>query len=293
MDELAADPFRDYFRMQITLLNVAQQNMINCHRDLIQPSPFVSQDVTLSLKVVETENKGFQGVNFHTEPINISPHISQTHCESALHVYCRDVASSLSDILNSNSELSSELSALHIKVQSSICSEMTRSYFNIESGVTICRLDQDSYSIYTTATQNQNDILINDKIVTKLSVYNALKDIEKSMLHNVRVLLLDIIGEEDCMQNWAYMSNEAAEFIVKELGIGIIVLNTASIDREADGGCVTNHKAVFERRNNLIVELAKLSHLQPGYGTVLLNITPHNTYADCGSCRIQFKPSDS
>ena len=105
-----------------------------------------------------------------------------------------------------------------------------------------------------------------------------------------KVLLIDLLGEEDCMANWAYLTNEAMKYIVQELGVEVVVVNTASVDRESDGGFVPNHKIIFENRHHLVIELAKLSQLDASLGSVMLNIEPHDTYADCGPSKLQFTP---
>eukprot|EP01032_Pedospumella_encystans_P024051 gene24050-27210_t len=260
--------------------------MINCYRELQDNNPFIGKDLELSLSVKKVGEEKYQGVNFTNLIDNVSPHISQTHCECALHVFCREVASSLSDTLAAKSELLESLPALHIKVPTVATAALLKSVTNVD-GVYTADFGVDSYSIVS-----DNEVtaatFANDRVVTKASMEDAVKN--HSNGGAFKVLLIDLLGEEDCMTNWAYLTNEAMKYIVQELGVEVVVVNTASVDRESDGGFVPNHKIIFENRHHLVIELAKLSYLKASLGNVMLNIEPHNTYADCGPSKLQFTP---
>ncbi len=261
--------------------------MINCYRELQDNSPFIGKDVELSLPVKKVGEENYQGVNFTNVVDNVSPHISQTHCECALHVFCREVASSLSDTLAAKSELLQSLPALHIKVPTVSAAELLKSV-SIVDAVYIADFGADSYSIVSD-NEVTTETFAHDRLVTKASVEDAVKVHANGQLF--KVLLIDLLGEEECMTNWAYLSNDAMKYIVQDLGVEVVVVNAASVDRESDGGFVPNHKIIFENRHHLVIELAKLSHLKASRGTVMLNIEPHNTYADCGPSKLQFTPN--
>lgn len=261
--------------------------MLDCFRALDGVTPFIDSKQQLTLEVKQTDGGEYRGVCFSTQPTQISPHISLTHCECSLHVYCRDVASSLSDVLVAKPELATDLFAVHIKAQPQKCIDLGYSVQTDEDGVTTAVYAADKYTIYSESPVSSTHF-DEDRIVTKATIQSGIQALQYT--NNPRVILIDIVGEENCMNNWAYMSNEAVAYLVNEVGVEVIVLNTASIDRESDGGHVGNHKIVFAKRNNLVVELARLSHLTAGCGTVRLNIEPHSSYADCGACRVQFQP---
>jgi hypothetical protein len=231
-------------------------------------------------------------VNFTTSPTEISPHIGLTHCESSLHVFCRESASSLSDVLAAKAEYCQELSALHIKVQPVACNSFMYETEFAENDIYVTRFgEDDSYAIYATAEPGES-YYDADRIVTKEAVMEAIAAASNNAGVQPKVVLIDILGEEECMKDWAFLSTEAMYYLIHEVFASVIVVNTPSIDRESDGGYVPNHKIVFERKSNLVVELAKLSHLPAQYGSVLLNVAPHDTYADCGPCRVQFRPTN-
>lgn len=259
--------------------------MNNCHRLINSAAtPFIPESLSLSLTVSATPDGSCRGVNFTNSADNISPHIHQTHCESALHVYCKDIKSSLSDILLSKPSLTSKLEALHIKVQPTGLSTQVL-HVSCQESVYKVAFGADSYSIFSEKPV-ASETFAAERVVLRSNVEEAVA--RCGARRPFKVLLIDLLGEEDCMKDWAFLSNEATEYIVHELGVEVVVLNTPSIDRESDGGYVPNHKIVFENRSNLVVELALLSHLQEQYGSVLLNIEPHDTYADCGACGLQF-----
>lgn len=259
--------------------------MINCHREIkSNETPFIPEALSLSLRVTETQSGAYRGVNFTNSQDNISPHIHQTHCESSLHVFCKDVESSLSDILNGKPELRNELDCLHIKVRATtLCDHVL--HVECQDDVYKVNFNLDSYSVYS-ETPVSAESFAAERVIFREEVEAAVA--RCGVKRPFKVLLIDVVGEENCMKDWAFLSNEATNYIVHELGAEVVVLNTPSIDRESDGGFVPNHKIVFENRNNLVVELASLSHLQEQYGRVLLNVTPHDTYADCGACSLQF-----
>lgn len=260
--------------------------MINCYRELQDNNPFIVKDLELSLSVKKVGEEKYQGVNFTNLIDNVSPHISQTHCECALHVFCREVASSLSDTLAAKIELLESLPALHIKVPTVAAAALLKSVTTAD-GVYTADFGGDTYSIVSDSEVTAT-AFANDRVVTKASVEDAVKEHSKG--GGFKVLLIDLLGEEECMANWAYLTNEAMKYIVQELGVEVVVVNTASVDRESDGGYVPNHKLIFENRHHLVIELAKLSQLEASMGTVMLNIEPHNTYADCGPSKLQFTP---
>lgn len=268
--------------------------MIDCFRTLEGETPFISADQTLTLGVEQVTggSGGYRGVCFSTKPDDVSPHISMTHCECALHVFCREVSSSLSDVLSGKPEYGSELPALHIKVKPVNCAELGYAIEEEEACVKTARFDdQESYSIFYEGLLPPN-YFDADRVVTKAEVAAAVARASGDRGHEgkAKVMLVDLVGEEDCMKSWAFMTNDATNYLVNEMGADVLVLNTPSIDRESDGGHVPNHKIIFELRHNLVVELARLAHLPEGTGTVLLNVEPHNTYADCGACRVQYNP---
>jgi hypothetical protein len=267
-------------------------DLINCFRDHLEVNPFISASETLSLSVEPAGKGTYRGVNFTTSPAVVSPHIGLTHCESALHVYCREAASSLSEVLASKAEYGHELRALHIKVNTTPCNSFIYETSEAEPGTSIYVTrfgEEDTYAIYS-AAEPQEGMYDQDRIVTKEAVMEAVAAVDNAAGVQPTVVLIDIIGEEECMKDWAFLSNDAVFYLINELCASVIVANTPSIDRESDGGYVPNHKTIFEVKSNLVVELAKLSHLPAQYGSVLLNITPHDTYADCGPCRVQFRP---
>lgn len=260
--------------------------MQDCFRESLQVSPFISKDLSLSLEVKKVGVNSYRGVKFTNAEDNISPHISLTHCECALHVLCREVASSLSDTLAAKPSLTGSLSALHIKVPTVNASSFDVSVSESD-GVYKAVFGDDTYSLMSESVITVNTFAA-DRLVTKRSVQEALS---KFVTTDIVVLLLDIVGEEECMNNWAFLSNEAMQYIVEDLGVEVVVVNAPSVDRENDGGYVPNHKIIFENRNHLVIELAKLCHLTPSLGNVLLNVEPHNTYADCGASKLQFEPT--
>eukprot|EP00600_Ochromonadales_sp_CCMP1393_P014109 CAMPEP_0175007712 /NCGR_PEP_ID=MMETSP0005-20121125/6576_1 /TAXON_ID=420556 /ORGANISM="Ochromonas sp., Strain CCMP1393" /LENGTH=248 /DNA_ID=CAMNT_0016263209 /DNA_START=126 /DNA_END=872 /DNA_ORIENTATION=- len=234
-----------------------------------------------------------RGVNFSSNPENLSPHITQTHCESSLHVYCREIGTSLMDILHEKKELREPLSACFIRVVPILAEGCT--VHRHCDGICELRMGSDKYSLGFSSDQDvQGQLFTSDRVVTKEILINAFAALDfhahfGTKKEATNVLLIDIVGEEDCMSNWAYLTNDAVKYIVEEIGFQVVILNTASIDRENDGGMVPNHKIVFSARCNLVVELAKLSHLErAGTGTVMLNIQPHDTYSDCGQCLLEF-----
>lgn len=259
--------------------------MIACYREIeSSDTPFIPESLSLSLSVSETKDGSYRGVNFTNSADNVSPHIHQTHCESALHVFCKDIESSLADILTSKPELKLELDALHIKVRPTPLADISLQV-ECQDDVYKVSFESDSYCIFSEKAVTPESFSA-ERVVLEHDVKSAVA--RCGGRRPFKVLLIDIIGEENCMKDWAFLSNEAAHYIVYELGAEIVVLNTPSIDRESDGGYVPNHKIVFENRHNLVVELALLSHLQEQYGSVLLNIAPHDTYSDCGACRLEF-----
>jgi hypothetical protein len=267
--------------------------MIDCYRALGENTPFINVDQELSLEVHRTQKGGFRGVRFSTKPDNISPHISRTHCESSLHVLCRPIASSLADVVAAKPELNVIMPGLSIKAEPANCAEVGYTLEEKEDDEKIFRFENDSYTIYSDRPVEHSSFQA-DRIVTKETVRTAVhRATGGATSQRVKVILIDLVGEEECMKGWAFLSNEATEYLVNELEVEVIVLNTPSIDRESDGGLVPNHKAVFSKKHNLVVELARLSHLGEGFGDVLLDIEPHNTYADCGACRVEFRPHDA
>jgi len=266
---------------------IFHQEMLKCYRELVDKSPFIPKDLVLSISVEKVGDESYKGVNFANTVENISPHISQTHCECALHVYCREVASSLSDTLAAKDELTRSLPALHIKVAPVAAAGLIAST-STSDGVHKAHFGTDSYSILS-GKEVTTDTFATDRIITLSAVQAAVGQHSES---NFKVLLIDLIGEEEVMGNWAFLTNEAMSYIINDLGVEVVVVNTASVDRESDGGFVPNHKIIFENRHHLVIELAQLSHLEHGQlGIVLLNIEPHNTYADCGSSKLEFQPS--
>lgn len=260
--------------------------MTKCYRELVDKSPFIPKDLVLSISVEKVGEESYKGVNFSNAVENVSPHISQTHCECALHVFCREVATSLSDTLAAKEELTGVLSALHIKVSPVPAGSLITSITNSD-GVYKTHFGTDSYSILSDKEVTA-ETFSSDRVVTLSAVQTA---VGQHAHANFKVLLIDLVGEEEVMGNWAFLTNEAMNYIVNDLGVEVVVVNAASVDRESDGGFVPNHKIIFENRHHLVIELAQLSHLEHGQlGTVLLNIEPHNTYADCGSSKLEFQP---
>jgi hypothetical protein len=284
--------------------------MLDCYRSLEgSESPFISQSSSLVLAVSKIKDECYRGVNFSTIAENVSPHIFQTHCESALHVYCREVASSLTEILQQNDFLTKELSSLHIKVSPT---QLNPSDVEIvDEGHNVFTMKfrgKDSYTLYSESKVTEENFAT-DRVVTCEELQAAVAQVigdspitcrSSFGKDEFKVLLIDIVGFENCMTNWPYLSNTALQYIKDSFSsLQVVVLNTASIDRENDGGYVPNHKMHFsgdglngggKPGTNLVVELAHLEHLgQPGVGVSVLNITPHDTYQDCGPCRLQFK----
>ncbi|KAJ1426933.1 hypothetical protein B484DRAFT_431661 [Ochromonadaceae sp. CCMP2298] len=264
--------------------------MIDCYRDLENAvTPFIPVSESLSLAVTKSGDS-YRGVNFTTTAENVSPHIYQTHCESALHVFCRDVASSLADVLAQKEELQGLLSAHHIKVEPTSADSIMVELTFAADGVVRISYGGDEYCVLPRdGSQTTVQSFSDDRIVTKRAVQDALGGAISG--GEVKVLLIDIVGEEECIANWAFPSTDAVRYLM-DLGVEVLVLNTPSIDRENDGGYVPNHKIVFEQKQRLVVELARLAHVPCGAGTALLNVRPHDTYADCGPCHVQFTPTN-
>ena len=277
--------------------------MIDCYRHLQDSDhcPFITPLSNLTLCVQAHSNGQECGVNFCTCADNISPHIRETHCESSLHVYNPPKGLTLQAVLTSRPEYNNigGLMGLHIKVEATKCKDLLSDVVvsrRVEDGSYEIRFqDTDKYYLYSSVDEGiAPDIFMTDRFVSRNQIERAIimeKDNYASHGHapSIEVLLIDILDEEGTMSNWAYLSTDAMRFIVDE-GVQVVVVNTPSVDREVDGGCVSNHKAVFERPEGLVVELAQLSRLQRcGYGRVSLQITPHPTYLDCGPCHLSFE----
>ena len=269
--------------------------MIPCYRNDLAVNPFIDSTQSLTLEVKKISAASYRGVTFSTQPDKQSPHISLTHCECALHVFCRDVASSLTDVLSAKPEFAGEIPALHIKVEPSRSKELGYTLRSLEGdeGVYTVVYGSDAYSMHSADAMLENSF-DSDRVVLRCAVESAVARAMKNSPHHIppKVILLDIIGEEETMKNWAYMTNDAVSYLVQDVGVEVIVVNTPSVDRESDGGQVSNHKIVFDQqRNNLVIELAKLTHLQEGYGMAVLNVEPHDTYVDCGPSKLHFRPN--
>lgn len=283
-----------------------------CHRklDATTGNPFISATETLTLKISPSADGGWSGVNFTTNPNDVSPHILQTHCECAMHIYPPAIAQPLSEVLSKGAEdLLGELPAMHIKVQ-------PVSALSVKTIVSVTADDSDVFDIcfgsdhYFVRSREPGDVLTEamfatDRVVTKGIIESALLEARKSMsdldmttralfgtMFAAPVLLVDMVGEGNQMNNWAYLTNTAVEYLVEECGVRVLVVNTASVDRENDGGFVPNHKAVFRNRSNLVIELADLSSVADNEvaGKAVLNVEPHNIYQDCGASKLEFTP---
>ena len=149
-------------------------------------------------------------------------------------------------------------------------------------------------------------------------------------------VLLNLEGEEEQMSNWAFLTNTAVEYLASEIpriifstagaasqdnGTSphlptttgertpplVVALNTASIDRENDGGLVPNHKTVFGGCScSLVVELASFRGVPvlnvdsttatatsaARRGIARLNVKPSELYLDCGPCELSLELFD-
>jgi hypothetical protein len=279
-------------------VNVVTLMMIDCYRSLqgSESSPFISRLSEMQLCVQALPSGRECGVNFCSCADNVSPHIAETHCESSMHVYNPPKGLSLQSVIDSHPKYrDGNLLALHIKVRATNCRTMSDvTVTKAGDGSVEIRFDgTDKYYLYSRGDSDVNpDTFAGDRIVTRQQIERSLsteKDKLGSAAPAIEVMLIDFVDEEDNMSNWAYLTTDAMRFIVDE-GVRVVVVNTPSVDREVDGGCVSNHKVVFERPAGLVVELAQLSHLQgPGYGLVSLRAAPHSDYLDCGPCYLGFE----
>lgn len=308
----------------------------DCTRDLrsgkAAKTPFVSLDTELILSVkkladeMQLGNAQYRGVRFCNHTHCISPHISRTHCECALHVLGEEIAPTLQDVLALHPQLTSSslvavmipLSPLKVKelnTQVTVNEIKELGCYDISIG------NGDHYYIAPSSEEALGSLSARsdlgkkfeeDFIVTSSMIDEMLRTDSAVIARasEVEVVCLSLKGHEDTMENWPFLSTTAVHRLL-ELFVGakVVVLNTPSIDRESDGGMVPNHKAVFcpeslhlpASRNieveshksleRLIVELANFSSLdlaKPCLGNIQLSITPHPSYLDCGDCKVSF-----
>jgi len=97
------------------------------------------------------------------------------------------------------------------------------------------------------------------------------------------VLLIEMIGEEDKLGDWAYLTNEAVQMVV-DRGFRMIALNIPSMDREADGMRTSNHKLIFDDPNRLILESARFDGVPLGPIEVELVLQDLGAFVDCCRC---------
>jgi kynurenine formamidase len=278
---------------------------VPCHRQpfLDGSVPFIkTMDQKFSIEPEEVnENEIIEnmGVRFAHEPQNNSPHVSQTHIETSHHVLVN--GTKLSQV---KPIFSKHLSAAHILVHPMLVNTThgdTKQYKTAEGKLiqevllhfTAVDTGEELADTYTMFRRDGTQF-DKDRIVTECMIHKALGShmFPNDELDAIDVIMIQFEGGELEYENWPFFTDQAIQSIMQHQ-FKAVVLNIPSMDRENDGGRASNHKTVFKNLNNVIIELADLTHLsqhQSHRGSVMITIAEQMCHEDCSGCSLTFTP---